>query len=43
VGGNASGGHLRCPGEKIVAQRQAIIDLANKMLTWVPDAISGAG
>jgi hypothetical protein len=43
MGGNAWGGHLRCPGDKIIAQRQAIIDLANQMLTWVPDVISGAG
>jgi hypothetical protein len=42
MGANPWGGHLRCPGDPIIAQRQQIIDLANQMLSITPDAISGA-
>jgi hypothetical protein len=42
MGGAAWGGHLDCPGDPIIAQRQQIIVLANQILAMVPDAISGA-
>lgn len=47
MGGAAWGNHTSCPGDKIIAQRQEIIDAAIKMVDdirkIVPDVISGAG
>ena len=42
MGGKAWGDHRMCPGDSIIAQRQQILDLANQILTTVPDVISGA-